>query len=188
VSNSGSWVGIYTTENRWGGPQFKRTGAVTCKGGGQHSWYRWRPTNASEVDGDDPWLYWHECSIMGCDAKEYAADLPDLHDVLALVLFLDERGAPPNVSVLDRVRGLLQRGGVVDHASSSLMSPATHVLWSGRVLCEDARLHGLPGSWPTGQRWIALNTIESTATPHDRCVTCWDKALDALAELRRKTV
>lgn len=183
MSKSGSRVGIYTTENRWGGPQFKRTGAVTCKGDRQHSWYRWQPTHASEVDGDDPWLYWHECSIMGCDAKEYAADLPDLHDVLGLVRYLDEQGAAANVSLLDRVRACLQSGR---EASTLALPPATHVLWNGCVLCDDARLQGVPGSWPVGQRWIALNDIEGIETPPlDRCGACWAVALARLEELRR---
>lgn len=111
MSSAKSKIGIYTTENRWGGPQFKRVGSVHCgnfrdgtPSQREHSWYRWQPTVASEVDGDDPWLYVRECSMMGCDAKEYAADLPDLHDVLGLVALLDDRGEPPSESLVARVR------------------------------------------------------------------------------------
>jgi hypothetical protein len=63
------------------------------------------------------------------------------------------------------------------------MPASTHVLWGGRVLCEDLRLSSVPGDWPAGHRWISLKDIadgseadfqERFALP-DRCASCWAK-------------
>jgi hypothetical protein len=57
------------------------------------------------------------------------------------------------------------------------MPPATHVMWGGRVLCEDLRLRGVPRDWPAGQRWISLKEVaDGAAAPPDRCEACWSKA------------
>lgn len=58
------------------------------------------------------------------------------------------------------------------------MSPATHVLWGGKVLCEDPRLlRGVPRDWPADQRWISLADVADGAEePADRCAACWAKA------------
>lgn len=152
MSNAGSKVGIYTTENCWGGPQFKLVGPAYCgtyRDGTPskrvHSWYRWQPTVASEVDGENPWRYWHECSMMGCDAKEYATDLPDLHDVLGLVAFLDQCGVPPNESLLDRVRNLCSQSA---HDKES-DTPQRH---NPRIALDRPRIVGCTCGWrtPTG--------------------------------------
>jgi hypothetical protein len=57
------------------------------------------------------------------------------------------------------------------------MSPATHVLWGGRVLCEDLRLRHVPRDWPDGQRWISLKDVaDGVEQPPDYCAACWIKA------------
>jgi len=66
------------------------------------------------------------------------------------------------------------------------MTAATHVLWGGRVLCEDRRLATVPGSWPTGQRWTSLKDVaDGTVAPPDRCETCWIKVHGLIAGLRQ---
>ena len=67
-----------------------------------------------------------------------------------------------------------------------LMPSATHVLWSGRVLCEDLRLRGVPGGWPEGQRWISLKDVaDGTHAPDDRCEACWARAPGRALALRQ---
>lgn len=62
-------------------------------------------------------------------------------------------------------------------ASEVPMVSATHVLWGGRVLCEDLRLRRVPRDWPDGQRWISLKDVaDGTEAPPDRCEACWTKA------------
>lgn len=57
------------------------------------------------------------------------------------------------------------------------MAAATHVLWGGRVLCEDLRLCGVPRVWPADQRWISLKDVaDGHAAPPDACEACWKKA------------
>lgn len=57
------------------------------------------------------------------------------------------------------------------------MRPATHVLWGGKVLCEDLRLRHVPRDWPVKQRWISLKDIaDGAARPDDGCDACWTKA------------
>lgn len=66
------------------------------------------------------------------------------------------------------------------------MSPATHVMWGGRVLCEDLRLRRVPRDWPVGQRWISLKDVADGAEdPPDRCETCWAKAPGLVDGLRQ---
>jgi hypothetical protein len=66
------------------------------------------------------------------------------------------------------------------------MPAATHVLWGGRVLCEDLRLAAVPGSWPEGQRWISLKDVSTgMAEPPDRCEICWTKVHGLIAGLRQ---
>jgi hypothetical protein len=65
------------------------------------------------------------------------------------------------------------------------MPPAAHVLWAGRVLCEDKRLRGVPGDWPEGQTWISLSDVaDGAATPADRCAACWAKAPGLVVAIR----
>ena len=66
------------------------------------------------------------------------------------------------------------------------MQPATHVLWGGKVLCEDLRLRGVPRDWPEGQRWISLKIVaDAVAAPLlDRCETCWKKVPGLVTGLR----
>jgi hypothetical protein len=57
------------------------------------------------------------------------------------------------------------------------MLPAVHVLWQGRVACEDARLMGVPSSWPEGQRWMSLTEFAIGHEPHGPyCALCWQRA------------
>lgn len=66
------------------------------------------------------------------------------------------------------------------------MLPTTHVLWGGRVLCEDLRLSGVPRDWPTDQIWISLkDVIDGVDAPHDRCETCWTKVSGLVEGLRQ---
>ena len=66
------------------------------------------------------------------------------------------------------------------------MSPATHVLWGGRVLCEDLRLRGVPRDWPADQRWISLKDIADGAdAPPDHCAACWSKAPGLVEGIRK---
>lgn len=65
------------------------------------------------------------------------------------------------------------------------MTATTHVLWEGRVLCEDLRLRGVPRDWPTGQRWISLaDAADGNAAPSDRCATCWSRVPEFFDRLR----
>lgn len=66
------------------------------------------------------------------------------------------------------------------------MTPSTHVMWHGRVICEDLRLRGVPAGWPVGQRWISLkDVVDGAAAPPDRCEACWTKAPGRIEELRQ---
>lgn len=66
------------------------------------------------------------------------------------------------------------------------MSPATHVLWGGRVQCGNPRLSGYPVDWPEGQRWISLKDVtDGSEPPSDRCEACWTEAVETIAALRR---
>ena len=97
--------------NPWGGPNSKRVGSDTCGDTGRptHSWYRWRPTGGDEVGPEHPWRYTRECSMLGCDAREYAFELPDLAEIEVLVAFLDQCKVPRHLSLLERIRVFLQR-------------------------------------------------------------------------------
>jgi hypothetical protein len=62
-------------------------------------------------------------------------------------------------------------------AAPAKAAACTHVLWGGRVLCEDPRLRGVPRDWPPDQRWISLKDVaDGTAAPPDRCEACWARA------------
>lgn len=66
------------------------------------------------------------------------------------------------------------------------MPSATHVLWGGRVLCEDLRLRGVPRDWPDGQRWISLKDVaDGAAAPPDHCEACWTKAPGLVEGIRQ---
>jgi hypothetical protein len=66
---------------------------------------------------------------------------------------------------------------VADDIQEIPMASSTHVLWGGRVLCEDLRLRHVPRDWPDGQRWISLKSVaDGTARPNDGCGVCWNKA------------
>lgn len=71
-----------------------------------------------------------------------------------------------------------------------LMAAATHVLWGGRVLCEDLRLRRVPRDWPVGQLWVSLKEVaDGEPAPPDRCETCWTKAaglVDGLRQIGKK--
>jgi hypothetical protein len=56
------------------------------------------------------------------------------------------------------------------------LSPAVHVLWHGRVVCEDVRLARTPSRWPEGQRWMSLTEFAAGQAPEDRCEACWTRA------------
>ena len=61
--------------------------------------------------------------------------------------------------------------------------PATHILWHGRVACQDVRLGSTPSRWPEGQRWMSLAESTEGPVPSDRCEMCWSRA-PALLERR----
>ena len=85
-------------------------------------------------------------------------------------------GLTGNVWVVD-VTIAMEPSFVTIDAREIPMSPATHVLWGGRVLCEDLRLRRVPRDWPDGQRWISLKDVaDGTEAPPDRCGACWTKA------------
>ena len=64
------------------------------------------------------------------------------------------------------------------------MSPSTHVLWGGNVLCEDLRLRHVPRNWPADQRWISLRDVaDGTPRPDESCEACWTKALKLIDNL-----
>lgn len=68
------------------------------------------------------------------------------------------------------------------------MSPALHVLWSGRALCQHGRLRGVPGSWPQGHRWISLKDVaDGVPIPPDqsRCQACFARAPGVIEGLRQ---
>lgn len=66
------------------------------------------------------------------------------------------------------------------------MPEGTHVLWGGRVLCEDLRLRDVPRDWPAGQCWISLKDVADGAeAPANRCERCWAKAPSFIAGLRQ---
>lgn len=63
------------------------------------------------------------------------------------------------------------------------MSPTTHVMWGGHVLCEDLRLRHVPRDWPA-QRWISLKDVaDGAARPDDGCAACWNKAPGRVKDL-----
>ena len=65
---------------------------------------------------------------------------------------------------------------IAREATEVAMPPATHVLWSGRVLCEDPRLADVPGRWPEAQRWISLRDVaDGVQAPEDVCASCWKR-------------
>ena len=66
----------------------------------------------------------------------------------------------------------------VDVLEMPPMLPAVHVLWQGQVACEDARLAGVPSTWPEGQRWMSLTEFAAGSDPVDdaRCEVCWRRA------------
>ena len=67
------------------------------------------------------------------------------------------------------------------------MLPAVHVLWQGQVACEDARLTGVPATWPEGQQWMSLTEFSTGADPIGiRCEVCWRRAPGALVEKRSR--
>jgi hypothetical protein len=73
---------------------------------------------------------------------------------------------------------------MIDHEIA--MRPSTHVLWGGRVLCEDLRLCGVPRDWPAAQRWISLKDVaDGVEAPTDRCEVCWNKVPGAVEDLRQ---
>ena len=47
--------------------------------------------------------------MSGCDAKEYAFELPDLTEIEVLVAFLDQCEVPGHLSLVERIRIFLQR-------------------------------------------------------------------------------
>ena len=47
--------------------------------------------------------------MSGCDAKEYAFELPDLAEVEVLVAFLDQCNVPGHLSLLERIRDFSRR-------------------------------------------------------------------------------
>ena len=66
------------------------------------------------------------------------------------------------------------------------MEPSTHVLWSGRVLCEDARLQDIPDNWPEGQLWISLmDVVDGKLVPENSCEKCWSTVPRLVAGLWR---
>lgn len=89
--------------------------------------------------------------------------------------------------IWDVIVGVVQEPSFV--AVTALRVPmraATHVLWGGRVLCEDLRLRSVPRDWPEGQRWISLKDVaDGAAAPADRCFTCWNKAPGFVEDLRQ---
>jgi hypothetical protein len=104
-------------------------------------------------------------------------------------------GWPISYCVRDGVRGTIwvvdvtiamEPSFVALDAREIEMSPATHVLWGGRVLCEDLRLRHVPRDWPAGQRWISLKDVADGVTPPpDRCETCWTKAPGLVVGIRQ---
>jgi hypothetical protein len=102
--------------NPWGGPNSKRVGSYMCGDTGRstHSWYRWRAIGGDTIGPDQPWRYERECQMSGCDAKEFAFDLPDVRDIEILIAFLDQCGMSANDSVLERVRDLISHEGSRD--------------------------------------------------------------------------
>lgn len=73
-------------------------------------------------------------------------------------------------------------------ASPVQTTPALHVLWSGRALCDHARLRRVPGDWPQGHSWISLKDVADGATipsEHPRCEACWKRAPGLIEGLRQ---
>jgi hypothetical protein len=94
-------------------------------------------------------------------------------------------GVTGTIWVID-VALAMQPSFVAIDAREIAMPPAAHVLWGGRVLCEDLRLRGVPRDWPNDQRWISLRDVaDGVETPPDRCAACWAKVPGLVEGLRQ---
>lgn len=76
-----------------------------------------------------------------------------------------------------RVDRVTQPSYVAVAAAELPLPPATHVLWHGKVVCDDVRLnHVAPSRWPKGHRWMSLAEFVEGKMPDDRCEACWKRA------------
>jgi hypothetical protein len=85
--------------------------------------------------------------------------------------------------------GVVQPSFIATSSQREPMPEATHVLWGGRVLCEDLRLRSVPGDWPPGQRWVSLVDVSTGVAAPDPCPACWSKApklVEAISQMGKK--
>ena len=78
---------------------------------------------------------------------------------------------------------------IATSASRAVMPDATHVLWGGRVLCEDLRLREVPRDWPERQRWVSLTHVAEGVVAPNPCQKCWTAAsglVKGLLEIGKK--
>jgi hypothetical protein len=102
---------------------------------------------------------------------DYAHDRRDGHESTWPLVF---RVRSPDGSIQDFE---VRRDFVAEFSATLVRPAATHVLWGGRVLCDDPRLRGVPRDWPSDQRWISLKDVaDGVAAPSDRCEACWGRA------------
>ena len=129
-----------------------------------------RDSIALDVGGDD-----HEACVRR--AAEMAAGLDTKRNVQLWPVdyrVLDDEGRLWSVHV-----DLVTRPTYVAVAALELppLPPIVHVLWHGKVVCEDIRLAGVPSSWPQGQCWISLIEFAEGSDPDgDCCGACWRRA------------
>lgn len=157
-------------------------------------------TNRPEFDDDlddGPFAVWPQQDGTEADARTYhAVTVRQAAEQCARVDYGDHEASawPITYRVRDKQTGQLwmvlvdvvpKPSFVAIEARAVPMPPATHVLWGGRVLCEDLRLRGVPHDWPEGQRWISLKDFADEAeAPPDRCEACWKKGRGLVTGLR----
>lgn len=138
------------------------------------------------ADSDAPNVARHSFSLgtTGGDAETRARRAAELAANLDADVL--RHAWPTNYCVLD-AEGRLWRVLVdrvtrpsytaIEVEEAAPMPPAVHVLWHGKVACEDARLAGVPSSWPEGQCWMSLLEFSAGHEPAGPyCPLCWRQA------------
>ena len=153
-------------------------------------------TNRPEFEDDLDFVFavWSQDGDEADARTYYAPNARQAAEQRAHADCKDDLAWPVTYSVCDKRSGQIwvvlvdvvpQPSFVAIEAREIPMMPATHVLWGGRVLCEDLRLRGVPRDWPEDQRWISLKDIADGAeAPADRCETCWKRAPGLVTGLR----
>jgi len=90
--------------------------------------------------------------MSGCDAKEYAFDLPEVAEVEVILTFLDQCGIPEHASLLERLRIFYLRGehvGELPHVRDSREESFVEG-WT-QAIARVIELHAPTAEDPTGR-------------------------------------